>query len=387
MSPMANFDILNLVFFCRLRHMIEIKFLPHRLVFRPEETDMHESIQSLLDNFPEGIIQIRQGLVLSANAMAKHYLPQLSEGSPLPDCLVLPKNAPRGAGYFTSGPTSYCFSCSPWEEGHLLFFRPAPQSALTGQQLEGALEQLRSFLGEFLAEVGPLTHQEEGTSPLPSSAFSKSFHRVFRLLGNLEYMQQSASGRVSFQRATLDLDGLCRQVVEDARDLLEKAGIALDYEGEGGGLLIPGDAGLLKRLLLGLIANSARAAQEGRITVDLRRSGGRALLSVSDNGPLPSQQQLDALFQQGSGNLPLPGQGAGLGLSIARDIVRLHNGAFLVQWGQSSPTVIVSLPTGPLDGRASIHAPRVQRDGGLNPVLVELSDVLPAQLFSLEGLD
>ncbi len=349
---------------------------------------MLESIQSLLDNFPEGIVHIRQNLVLSANAMAKHYLPQLTEGAPVPDCVVLPKNAPSGAGCFTSGAASYTFSCSLAEGDQLLFFRPAPQSSLTDRQLEGALEQLRGLLGEFLAEVGPLTQEDDPSLSLPSSAFSKSFHRVFRLVGNLEYMQQSASGRVSFQSTVLDLDGLCRQVVERARVLLEQANIALDYEGEGNGLLIPGDAGLLERLLLGLIANSARATREGRITLALRRSGSRALLSLSDNGPLPSEQQLEGLFQQGSGDeISLPSQGAGLGLSIVRDIVALHRGSLLVQWGQSSPTVVISLPTGPLESRTSVHVPRVQRNGGLDPVLVELSDVLPAQLFSLEGLD
>ena len=349
---------------------------------------MFESIQSLLDTFPEGIIQVRQGMVRSANAMARHYLPQLCLDAPVPECLVLPQNAPSGAGSFTFGLTSYTFSCSLVDGDHLVLFRPAPQTALTDQQLDGALQQLRGFLGEFLAQAGPLTQPEGTWSPMFSAAFSKSFYRAFRLMGNLEYMQQSACGGVPFQRASLDLDGLCRQVIHQARGPLEEAGVTLDYEGCGNGLLIPGDAGLLTRLLLGLIANSARAIQEGRITLALRRCGSRAILTLSDNGPLPDQRQLEALLQQGGGqDIPLPTQGAGLGLSIARDIVSLHKGALLVQWGQSSPEVVVSLPTGPLDGHTAVGVPRFQRDGGLDPVLVELSDVLPARLFSLEGLE
>lgn len=368
--------------------MIKIEIDCMGRFFRPEDTTMSESILSLLDSFPEGVIQVRQGMVFRANPMARHYLPQLSEGAPLPDCLVLPKNATTGAGCFTFGPTSYTFSCAISQGDVIVFFRPAPQTALTGAQLDGALQQLRGFLGEFLAEVGPLTQDGEEGSRLPSAAFGKSFHRAFRLVGNLEYMQQSATGSVPFQSASLDLDGLCRQVVEQARGPLEAAGIALDYEGEGNGLLIPGDSALLKRLILGLMANSARATREGRITLALRRAGSRALLTLSDNGPLPDQRQLEAMLQQGgTQDIPLPSQGAGLGLAIARDIVALHHGSLLIQWGQSSPTVVVSLPTGPLDPRSSVGVPRVQRDGGLDPVLVELSDVLPASLFSLDSLD
>lgn len=58
---------------------------------------MSEPIQSLLDNFPEGVIQVRGGVVQWANPMARRYLPQLREGSPLPDCLPCPK-APRRRG-------------------------------------------------------------------------------------------------------------------------------------------------------------------------------------------------------------------------------------------------------------------------------------------------
>ena len=188
--------------------------------------------------------------------------------------------------------------------------------------------------------------------------------------------------------SALDLDGLCRETASRARDALAEAGVALDYEGEAGGLLIPGDPVLLRRMLLGLISNAAQACPEGRLTLALRRAGNRALLTLSDNGPLPDQRQLDALLSRprSEEELPLPGQGAGLGLTIARDIVALHGGSLLVEWGQSSPILVVSLPTGPLDGRTSVRSPRVQTDGGLDPVLVELADVLPARLFRLDGL-
>lgn len=348
---------------------------------------MMNSIQSLLDSFPEGVIQIQDGTVLDANAMARHYLPQLTPGAPLPDCLLLPREAPEGAGSFTSDSGSYNFSYTRTETDQVILFRPAPQTVLTERQLDGFLYQLRGFLGDILADIGPYTTTSSAES-FQDTSFSKSFYRIFRLMGNLEYMQQISNGHVPFAPVTMDLDGLCRETLTLARGPLSEAKITLDYEGLDHGLLIPGDYFLLRRMLLGLIANSAASTQEGRVTLTLRHSGSRALLSISDNGPLPDPRQLAALFQQGSNqDVPLPNQGAGLGLSIARDIVARHKGALLVEWGQSSPVVLISLPTGPLDSRARVKAPIVDRSGGLDPILVELADVLPSHLFKLEGLD
>lgn len=348
---------------------------------------MLDLIQTLLDTFPEGVVQLREGTVVFANAMARHYLPQLEPGRPCPGFITLPHTGPSGAGVFTAGPVSYTYSCTAGQEEQTVLFRPAPQTALTSRQLEGVLSQLRALMGEILAEVGPATAAPG--IPIPADAFSKSFHRLFRLVGNLEFMQQAAGEEgVLFRPTTMDLDGLCRHVVRQAYPLLEEIGVALEYEPAQTGLLIPGDPELLQRLLLGLIGNAARAAGEGRVTLTLRRQGERALAAVSDNGPLPGPQQIAALFQQGGGeDLPLPGQGAGLGLPIARHIVALHRGALLVEWGQSAPSVVLSLPTGPLDGRASVRTPILQRDGGLDPVLTELSDLLPPERFGLEGLD
>ena len=45
---------------------------------------MLDSIQSLLDAFPEGVVQAHAGCVLAANEKARQYLPQLEPGGPLP---------------------------------------------------------------------------------------------------------------------------------------------------------------------------------------------------------------------------------------------------------------------------------------------------------------
>ena len=68
---------------------------------------MLDSIQSLLNPLPEGVIQVRDGLVVWANDAARHCLPQLAEGAPLPDCLPLPGRSPAGSGRFTLGDASF----------------------------------------------------------------------------------------------------------------------------------------------------------------------------------------------------------------------------------------------------------------------------------------
>lgn len=344
---------------------------------------MPDLIQSLLDSFPESVVQVREGVVTAANEKARQYLPQLVPGAPLPDCIVLPEEGESGTGVFTAGSALYSYSCKAGPEGWMLTFRPSPrQAALKDWQLEGALDQLRALLGEILAEAGAAPG---GTS----AGFNKTFHRLFRLLNNLGFMQL-ASGEegVPFRPVTMDLAGLCRDVSRDAGELLRDAGIVLEYRSREAGLLIPGDPELLRKLLLDLISNAARAAGGGQIDMTLRRSGSWAVVAVSNPGAAPTQRQLDALLREDrEGALPLPGQGAGLGLPIARHIAALHRGKLLVQGGERTLGVLVSLPTGPLNGRSSVRTPAVQRDGGLDPVLMELSDVLPAGLFGLEGLD
>ena len=341
-----------------------------------------DSIQALLDAFPEGVIQLRDGAVLAANPMARRYLPRLEPGKPCP--VPIPQASPTGAGVFTDGPAAYTYSCTADGADQLVLFRPAAQAALTDGQLEGVLTQLRALLGEVLAEVGPAT----SGGKLSAAAFSKSFHRLFRLAGNLEYMHSAGTKSVPFRPTTMDLDGLCRHTVQRAYPLLREAGVDLDYEAARTGLLIPGDPDLLQRLLLELLANAARAVGEGRVTLALRRHGDRAFLRVSHNGPLADSQQITALLQQRGGeDSSLSGQGAGLGMSIARHIVALHRGSLLVEWGRSAPTIRLSLPTGPLDGRISVHTPLLQRNGGLDPILTQLSDLLPVRVFALEGLE
>lgn len=347
---------------------------------------MLDSIQSLLDAFPEGVIQVREGAALAVNAMALHYLPGLAAGSPLPPSIILPENGNTGTGVFTAGEGRYTYSCAPAGDGQMVLFRPAPQSALTGRQLTGALRELRSLLGEVMAEVGPATLPG---AQVPAADFSKSMHRLFRLIENLDYLDQaSEEGTVPFRPVTMDLAGLCLHTVQLAGPLLKEAGVRLSLRSSDVSMLIPGDPELLQKLLLTLISNAAKESGEVILTLTRSSRADQARLTLSGSGGPPSARQLASLFQEGPGDgLPLPGQGAGLGLSIARDIVGLHRGALLTQWGGSALTVTVGLPSGPLDGRVQVRTPQAQRDGGLDPVLMELSDLLPSGLFGLEELD
>ena len=342
---------------------------------------MSDSIQSLLDAFPDGVVRIRAGLVLAANEKARQYLPRLTPGEALSVDLRFPGPGEAAAGGFVFDGVPYVYSCKSGGEEQILLFRPDARIGLEGWQLDGVLRQLRELLGDMLAEAGSAAPGGE-----TSAAFNRTFHRLFRLVGNLEFTRQAEEGGVPFRPAAVDLDSLCRETVLLAAELLREAGVTLEYACKAQQALISGDSQLLKKMLLGLISNAARAAAE--VSVTLRRKGDQALVIVSNGGPVPDERQLNALLQgEPGGEIPLPGQGAGLGLPIARHIARMHGGRLMIPWGEPVPRVLVSLPVGTKGGKVTVRTPPVQRDGGLDPVLVELSDVLPASIFGLEGLD
>jgi signal transduction histidine kinase len=348
---------------------------------------MIELYPSLLEQFPEAVLLADKGLVSYANTMARHYLPKLTEQAPLPPELDLPLSAAKGAGVFTSDETRYSFSMTLEQEKYLIVFRPAAQDSLTDRQVSGFLHQLRNFLGEFAAELGPMTIKPEYSVAM--SSFVKSYHRTVRLVNNLDFLHRAeSSDGVHFRPIPMDIAGLCRQTVEEAAPLLAQTGVELCYDTPVSSLLIPGDPALLQQMLLELVSNAVREAMGGVITLKLNRQGQRAILTLSHTGAEITPRQLAGLLQQESEQgLPLPNQGAGLGMPVVRHIVSLHHGSLLVELGQTAPSVFISLPTGPLTTRLSVETPRFDDKGGLSPLLVGLADVLPARMFGQSDLD
>jgi len=93
-------------------------------------------------------------------------------------------------------------------------------------------------------------------------------------------------------------------------------------------LPIKGDQVQLQQVILNLIVNAMDAMSglpvtERRIKVSTAHDGAVACLSVSDVGPGIPVDQLKAVFEPFVTTKP---HGMGMGLSIARTIVEVHNG-------------------------------------------------------------
>ena len=335
----------------------------------------------MVEAMPEGAVLIRRWRTERFNEEARLAFPGLREGGPLPEALRPMLTGEALGGTFSAGGSTYSFRRAVGEEAgeFLILFRPAPQTTLTDSQLDGLLRQLRELLG------GLMVQWDGGRQ---GSAAQKGLHRMFRLIDNLQFLRDCAgAGELRFSPVTMDLAGLCRQTAEAAGTVLREIGVQVDWEGPAS-LLIPGDPELLRRMLLELIANAARSAGRGQLRLRLRAQGDRALLSLSDSGSAATRRQLAAMLEGGGGEeLPLPGQGAGLGLAVVREIAALHDAAMLVEWSEGAPAVVLSFPAGAGEARTPVRGPALQRDGGLSPLLVALSDLLPPALFEQEGRD
>ena len=254
---------------------------------------------------------------------------------------------------------------------------------------ELVLEQFREQMNNLAAAVqllAPVVREKGGEQYEPYlGILNQSLYRMIRLLGNLEFLELAGSGQLAPRLEPLDLAGLCRELAAQTAPLAEQAAVSFSYEEETGSLLTRGDARLLRRMLLGLISNAIRAAGKGgRTGLRLAVRGGRAVLTVWDDGPgLPAPGGYTA------GPLERPA-GAGLGLRVARGIAAAHGGAIVLQQQEDRGCrAVASLPIRPpeKDGLLRTPAMGVDWSGGFSDLLVELAGVLPYQAFQLRELE
>jgi two-component system, NtrC family, sensor histidine kinase KinB len=129
---------------------------------------------------------------------------------------------------------------------------------------------------------------------------------------------------------------LLAPLAESFRERAEEAGIELVVE-EGDGLPpVTADASRVQRVLASLVDNALRyVGRGGHVVVSADHVGRFVQFTVADDGPgIPIEDQ-GRIFEKFV-RLGRPGdpEGSGLGLAVAREVVRAHRGAI---WLDSGP--------------------------------------------------
>lgn len=139
---------------------------------------------------------------------------------------------------------------------------------------------------------------------------------------------------VEYNMQSLDLARIAQEVTAEWVPQALSQDIDLGYEGPINGVQVMGEVQLLKEMLSNLIDNASRYTPKGgSATVGVEASTAGAVLFVEDNGPgIPPDAQ-EKVFERFYRLPQSEGNGCGLGLSIVKEIARLHGAEITITSG------------------------------------------------------
>jgi len=153
--------------------------------------------------------------------------------------------------------------------------------------------------------------------------------RLRGLLERLLDISRIRSGRLELDRAPADVVALTRQV---ATELGENAGREVIVRGpEASAEPATVDAVRIEEVLTNLVDNATKyGAKDQPIEIDIAEDRASVRVSVSDRGPGVAPEERDLIFEPFHRARRDP-RGVGLGLHVAREIVRFHGGSLTVE--------------------------------------------------------
>ncbi|MCX4987931.1 MULTISPECIES: HAMP domain-containing sensor histidine kinase [unclassified Streptomyces] len=136
------------------------------------------------------------------------------------------------------------------------------------------------------------------------------------------------------ERKPVDLAEVASQAIDQVHAEAEAKGVKI--RGQRAPVVVQGNGVLLERIALNLVQNAVRynLPKDGWVEVTTEVQHGRAVLEVSNTGPMVPAYEVDNLFEpfrrlrtERTGS----DKGVGLGLSIARSVARAHGGHIVAQ--------------------------------------------------------
>ncbi len=174
--------------------------------------------------------------------------------------------------------------------------------------------------------------------------------RLLKLVNGLLDFSRMEAGRFGARYAPTDFSSLTREIAGMFESAAERAHLGLVVDAPALSASIWLDRGMWEKVVSNLMSNALKYTHEGGVTVRVSESEDRALLEVTDTGigiPAAELERVFERFHRIEGVAGRTYEGTGIGLSLVRDLVRLHGGEVRVvsEVGRGS-TFRVEIPKG-----------------------------------------
>ena len=175
------------------------------------------------------------------------------------------------------------------------------------------------------------------------------------------------------------MNALLREVWEQTQPACDASGIDFTFIPSPAPVFTAADGPMLARVIHNLLSNSMKFSPGQTLTLELRRKGTRLHILYTDPGALMPPDPFTRYLRD-------PGLedsrcGLGMGMRMVRTAATAHRGTVLMTIPREGG-VLTELCL-PIEQNTPLRSPRlrVSYTGEWDPLLVELSDVLPPEFY------
>ncbi|MCR9420535.1 response regulator [Vibrio sp. RM-69-4] len=209
-----------------------------------------------------------------------------------------------------------------------------------------------------------------------------SGQRLTNLVDDLLDYHKMRYGSLDIKQCAVDLSGATRLVLELSNHLLNKKPIRVINQIPDECIWVSADPQRLEQVLYNLVGNAIKYTTEGKIVISANVVDDKIRVQVVDTGQGIPAEQLEHIFEpliQAGQDASRYRQGAGLGLSISRQLIELMQGTLYVS---SQPMVGTTFSfTLPLASKAEIESTSYMEAGHFQSPTI--SDIELPEMHSL----
>lgn len=220
-----------------------------------------------------------------------------------------------------------------------------------------------------------------GTFSKYSNIMKQNCYRLIRLINNLIDMNKIEVGFFSLNLKNNDIVKVIEDIALSVVEYASLKNINLIFDTEIEEKVVAFDSEKLERIILNLLSNSIKFTKSGgNIYVNIYDENEHILISVKDTGIGIPEDMLEKIFDtftQVDASFRRNAEGSGIGLSLVKSLVELHEGTITAQskFGSGSE-FIIKLPMKLIEDKVDTHKHEsISVNNNVEKTKIEFSDI------------